>query len=708
MAAPAEQTSTAPQSPPTTASGTGSMGSASTSSSAAGGRSSLGLGSAATSPIATGKTKALPPPPPPPPPVSTGTEAAEECDKRRRASRRQSADTMRAMRSLDRQYGRRRRLNTDQPSTVAVLAAPATAQTTGISVSATGNSNSSGAARLRLPMRRGDSRALFAPALLSDVPDTAAASQPAPTLHSPAGAVVPGPLSGSARLARQLILIAGRLAQAPGEQAAVRPRASLPTMGAGRSASQRSGSQAARRTRDELSDALTMKSVEIRGGRIVLDDPSSSSGGSEDEGEGEDGGPPGDQRYHSRPSIGASSVGDAAAEAEYWEDALRRRWYTRRCLGTRQPFASAHRLAQAEHRSQSPFPLLSDVRRVVHETAATLLEEEDGGAAVPVSVLLCSDAVVISSVSGASGERVPLRAVEFGEAPPAVCVLGDHSVELRDEAGRPIRLGFPQGGAQAWAALALQQQKELLVALQDLRLDEDDFVERPPPSVLLLARGRSSIAGTQASSASAAISGAVGSNHGALLGGASSSSTAHWVPDSETAVCMVCRKTAFSMMVRRHHCRACGLVICYRCSAVDRNRHRVCVRCNGASPVGPRRAGSLGAAFTGHLHSMAAVPKPSPSLHTLGRRAADYLPPGDVVMQLATTEGDGNTSAGAAAASAAASAANAAGPLTGGNRLARRPVSALFPQANATVASTATPATSVTAVATPDRPPVSG
>ncbi|KAJ1953421.1 hypothetical protein GGI12_006016 [Dipsacomyces acuminosporus] len=97
----------------------------------------------------------------------------------------------------------------------------------------------------------------------------------------------------------------------------------------------------------------------------------------------------------------------------------------------------------------------------------------------------------------------------------------------------------------------------------------------------------------------------------------------YWVPDNETNVCMVCHKTTFSMMVRRHHCRGCGLVICYRCSTVDKERHRLCVRCSNIN--NGRRSNN----------SNAIRPKPSPSLHTLGRRAAEYLPSGDVVMQIA-------------------------------------------------------------------------
>lgn len=40
-----------------------------------------------------------------------------------------------------------------------------------------------------------------------------------------------------------------------------------------------------------------------------------------------------------------------------------------------------------------------------------------------------------------------------------------------------------------------------------------------------------------------------------------------WVPDNEANVCMHCKKTQFTMIVRRHHCRNCGAVVCGPCSS---------------------------------------------------------------------------------------------------------------------------------------------
>ncbi|XP_025837453.1 pleckstrin homology domain-containing family F member 2 isoform X2 [Agrilus planipennis] len=39
-----------------------------------------------------------------------------------------------------------------------------------------------------------------------------------------------------------------------------------------------------------------------------------------------------------------------------------------------------------------------------------------------------------------------------------------------------------------------------------------------------------------------------------------------WVPDGEASVCMHCKKSQFTLINRRHHCRKCGAVVCGPCS----------------------------------------------------------------------------------------------------------------------------------------------
>ncbi|XP_037956827.1 zinc finger FYVE domain-containing protein 26 homolog isoform X2 [Teleopsis dalmanni] len=39
-----------------------------------------------------------------------------------------------------------------------------------------------------------------------------------------------------------------------------------------------------------------------------------------------------------------------------------------------------------------------------------------------------------------------------------------------------------------------------------------------------------------------------------------------WVKDEDTTHCMCCKRAAFTMLMRRHHCRRCGRVVCFACS----------------------------------------------------------------------------------------------------------------------------------------------
>nr|CDJ93224.1 Zinc finger domain containing protein [Haemonchus contortus] len=60
-----------------------------------------------------------------------------------------------------------------------------------------------------------------------------------------------------------------------------------------------------------------------------------------------------------------------------------------------------------------------------------------------------------------------------------------------------------------------------------------------------------------------------------------------WVPDGEAARCMACARTQFNLVQRRHHCRACGRVICgacsthsYRIDSLNKKLVRVCDMAN--------------------------------------------------------------------------------------------------------------------------------
>lgn len=59
-----------------------------------------------------------------------------------------------------------------------------------------------------------------------------------------------------------------------------------------------------------------------------------------------------------------------------------------------------------------------------------------------------------------------------------------------------------------------------------------------------------------------------------------------WVPDNATPTCMHCRKSEFTILNRRHHCRKCGIVCCSACAgkkalipAQSNKPVRVCLTC---------------------------------------------------------------------------------------------------------------------------------
>lgn len=66
----------------------------------------------------------------------------------------------------------------------------------------------------------------------------------------------------------------------------------------------------------------------------------------------------------------------------------------------------------------------------------------------------------------------------------------------------------------------------------------------------------------------------------------SKSFAAVWIPDGEALKCMCCQTSHFSVVNRRHHCRACGIVVCNACSSksfilegISKKAVRVCDTC---------------------------------------------------------------------------------------------------------------------------------
>lgn len=83
---------------------------------------------------------------------------------------------------------------------------------------------------------------------------------------------------------------------------------------------------------------------------------------------------------------------------------------------------------------------------------------------------------------------------------------------------------------------------------------------------------------------------------------------APWIQDSVTEICMRCTHTRFSALVRRHHCRNCGFVVCRSCSKqrlllphLSAKPLRVCTLCYKqlVAEAKPGQAGNAGGAGTG-------------------------------------------------------------------------------------------------------------
>jgi len=78
-----------------------------------------------------------------------------------------------------------------------------------------------------------------------------------------------------------------------------------------------------------------------------------------------------------------------------------------------------------------------------------------------------------------------------------------------------------------------------------------------------------------------------------------------WEPDSDATACPCC-EAAFSVQVRKHHCRACGRVVCGTCSGAKQKvpgyeqPERVCDQC-AAGPPGSSALARLCGALCGCL-----------------------------------------------------------------------------------------------------------
>ncbi|XP_065290098.1 pleckstrin homology domain-containing family F member 2-like isoform X2 [Dermacentor albipictus] len=100
-----------------------------------------------------------------------------------------------------------------------------------------------------------------------------------------------------------------------------------------------------------------------------------------------------------------------------------------------------------------------------------------------------------------------------------------------------------------------------------------------------------------------------------------------WVPDAEAGYCMHCRKTQFTMLNRRHHCRKCGTVVCGPCSnrkfllpAQSTKPLRVCLTCYDALS----RASILELTTGGMARVQQKMDKPVTGADSSGEDDSDY------------------------------------------------------------------------------------
>lgn len=103
-------------------------------------------------------------------------------------------------------------------------------------------------------------------------------------------------------------------------------------------------------------------------------------------------------------------------------------------------------------------------------------------------------------------------------------------------------------------------------------------------------------------------------------------SIGRWRPDDEVIGCENCR-AKFTFFVRRHHCRACGRVMCKKCSSHTRilapihptEPQRVCDACFAMPSASSNAAGAGAAAAAANRHSAA-----PPSSHAAGSAAPSH------------------------------------------------------------------------------------
>ncbi|DAZ93408.1 TPA: hypothetical protein N0F65_011728 [Lagenidium giganteum] len=94
-----------------------------------------------------------------------------------------------------------------------------------------------------------------------------------------------------------------------------------------------------------------------------------------------------------------------------------------------------------------------------------------------------------------------------------------------------------------------------------------------------------------------------------------------WVRDADRMACVVCHKR-FNLLKRKHHCRACGEVICSSCSLYQNTKGfsvRLCVTCAGCSAVFPSDGSQSRSRAESSVSNESSNETPSPTMGTRQR-----------------------------------------------------------------------------------------
>jgi hypothetical protein len=122
-------------------------------------------------------------------------------------------------------------------------------------------------------------------------------------------------------------------------------------------------------------------------------------------------------------------------------------------------------------------------------------------------------------------------------------------------------------------------------------------------------------AGDKSTAVSKTKSGGTGVDLGSIF---IASSNPRWVRDDESDDCLLCGST-FGLMLRRHHCRLCGQLVCGSCSSHQISSKRVCDTCFSARLFPSARVAPSLANFT----ESNSVATGSPTTHRIPMTVAE-------------------------------------------------------------------------------------